>query len=440
MSVTAVPRGLGSLLSPLTGAVTALDERLLEPADALLHSAWCTLSAGTADDGPAVRAGGGWSPSARAARAAAAGEAVERASAAHVPDDLVLASAEELGPAALDPARVRLFLGGQIAGTPYAQLTPRTRVRWVRARRLPDGAEAWVPAQLVFLAGMPDDPPEPLLTVPTSSGLACAPTRERALLSALLELVERDAFSLAWASRLSLPHLTWEGNAALESLVRERLASTGLAFAAIDLSAFLDTPVALAVVTTPSGLPGPTAVGAAAATTDEDAAARALAEGFAAFAAARALAATRDADFEPDGSGLDSFDDRVLFYADPARAGALSFLAASRERRHVDDVPPLVPGLPAATGPDVDRAVNALCDRLFARGAVAYAVDVTAPDVAAAGLHVVRVVCPELCPLDALHALRFLGVPRLLTGAWDAGLLQRPLTVEEVNSDPHPFP
>ena len=134
-----------------------------------------------------------------------------------------------------------------------------------------------------------------------------------------------------------------------------------------------------------------------------------------------------------DGSDIETFDDRVLFYADPAHAHRLAFLTACGARRHVHEVPQI-----GGAGPR--EAVEALCSRLAARGARAYAFDVTAPDIAAAGLHVVRVVCPELCPLDPIHRQRFLGVPRLLTAASDAGLRARPLHPEEVNSDPHPFP
>lgn len=438
MSIVAPPTGLESLLSPLTGVVSSLGERLLEPGDALLHSCWSDLAVdvagGAAAEAAGVRAGGGWSPSARVARAAAIGEAVERGAATRLPAHGVLAATFlELGGAALDPARLSFFLPGQIAGTPYRQADPGLRLRWVRGERLPSREPVWVPAQLVYLADLTGDGSEPPLTVPTSNGLACGGTREGAILSALLELVERDAFTLTWAGRHALPLLTWEGVPALEDMERHHLARTGLDHAAVDLSAFLGVPVALAVVRRPDG-EGPAAVGAAAARTAREAVPRALAEAYAAFAAARALSRLRpNRVFASDGSDLESFDDRVQYYAEPERAAALAFLTASPERRHVDDVAPLPGDAPEAL-------LEALCDRLAAHGAEAAAVDITPPDVGAAGLHVVRAVCPELCPIDAYHALRFLGVPRLLTGAWQAGLRSAPLRLEEVNPDPHPFP
>ena len=436
MTIVEPPRGLASLVSPLTGVVTRLDERLLEPDDALLHSYWCESAADDASGGAGgMRAGGGWAATAERAKAAAVAEAAERYSAA-LPSlgALRLATAAEIGPAAIAPDRLRLFRDDQLAGTAFAHLRSDTRVRWARGIELPGVIPAWAPAQFVSLGGLGEVEGEPPLTIPTSNGLACGRTFWGAVLSALLEVVERDAFTATWAARLSLPLLTWEGDHGLEAFERQRLVPSALRYAAVDLSAFLAIPVVLAVITTPGAIPGPTAVGAAASTSAADAVERALGEAGAAFAAARALRRVhRDRVLAADGSDIETFDDRVLFYSDPAHSPRLAFLTASSERRHVDD-------LPRIGGDGPREVIEALCARLAARGARAYAFDVTAPDIAAAGLHVVRVVCPELCPLDPSHSQRFLGVPRLLTAASAVGLRARPLRPEEVNSDPHPFP
>ena len=436
MSIAAPPRGLASLVSPLTGVVTRLDERLLEPDDALLHSYWCeSAEADEAGGAGGMRAGGGWAATADRARAAAVAEAAERYSAGLLPPGgLRHATAAEIGPAALAPERLRLFRDDQLPGTAFAQLHADTRVRWVCGIELPSATPAWAPAQFVSLGGLGELEGEPSLTIPTSNGLACGQTFWGAVLSALLEVVERDAFTATWAARLSLPLLTWHGDRGLEEFERQRLVPSGLSYAVVDLSAFLAVPVVLAVVSAPGASSGPTAVGAAASTLAADAAQRALGEAGAAFAAARALRRVHpDRVFAGDGSDIETFDDRVLFYSDPAQSHRVAFLTASTERRHVHD-------LPRIGGDGPREAVEALCAKLAVRGARAYAFDVTAPDIAAAGLHVVRVVCPELCPLDPIHRQRFLGVPRLLTAASDAGLRARPLRPGEVNSDPHPFP
>ena len=51
-----------------------------------------------------------------------------------------------------------------------------------------------------------------------------------------------------------------------------------------------------------------------------------------------------------------------------------------------------------------------------------------------------KVVTPELCMLDVVHAAMFLGGTRLYAAAAERGLRSRPLAEDDVNPDPHPFP
>ena len=109
------------------------------------------------------------------------------------------------------------------------------------------------------------------------------------------------------------------------------------------------------------------------------------------------------------------------------------FLDGSVELRAVDEVSPL-------EGTTVDDQIAALCERLAASGITAYAVDVTAPDIAAAGLRVAKVVAPELQPLDVAYDGRFLGGRRLYDAAFARGLAAAPATLDQLNPYPHPFP
>jgi ribosomal protein S12 methylthiotransferase accessory factor len=108
-------------------------------------------------------------------------------------------------------------------------------------------------------------------------------------------------------------------------------------------------------------------------------------------------------------------------------------LDAAEDRRAIADVEPL-------KGSNVLELIEAVCGRLSAHGISAYAVDVTSPDVAAAGLSVVHVLAPELCQLDVVAGCRFLGGRRLYEAAFEAGFVPRPLGSDDLNPDPHPFP
>jgi len=406
-----------SVVSPFVGVVRGIEDGLAAPDDARLPAAWCESAH------PRVLVGGGSGRTAREARAAALGEALERYSASLPdPERLVLASARELGARAVDPGRFALFSERQYrsAGFPYARFDRETRLAWVDGVSLPGGEPALLPAQLVHLAGFDDEPP---LCRTTSSGLACHTDVASATLGALLEALERDAFMLTWKARLSWPLLEWSGNEELDAFERASLRPTGLHWRAIDLSAIWGVPIVAAVVRGGETL----GVGAAAATAVERATTKALDEAMRVRTWAQAL--RRSGVAAPAADAVEELDDHVRFYSDPVNAPRVEFLDRCRTRRRVERVP-------SVSAPPIE----AICRRLARRGVTAYAVDVTSPDVAEAGLRVVRVIAPELCQLDVEHRARLHGGRRVYEEPRRLRRADRILAEDDLNPDPHPFP
>ena len=426
---------LGEAVSPLVGIVSTLVRTTYAPDDSRLPHWACAVSpTGRTLGSPSVDYGGGSHADDLQARAAALGEAIERYSAAYVPHDrLVHATAEELGPAAVDPDRFALFHERQLAAPhfPFKPFTASTRLHFVAGYSLADGSRAFLPAQLVYLGTPPHDGAR--IGYPTSNGLACGATRAEAVLGGLLELVERDAVMIAWAGSLSLPHLDWSDEPELLELERRYFAPSRLRYSVLDGSSLLDVPVAIAVLHGPPGERTALALGGGCAPTVATAWSKALAEAFSVYRWLSTKAAQDPPPAVPEARHICSFDEHMLFYADDANAGLAAFLDASLERTPARRVPRLAAGEPR-------RVLDDLVARLARHGVSAYAVDVTAPDVASLGLHVARVIAPELCPLDVVHAARYLGGRRLYGAARDAGLASTALRFEDVNPHPHPFP
>jgi ribosomal protein S12 methylthiotransferase accessory factor len=428
---------LETLVSPYTGVVRGAEEVLAAADDIRAPSVFCQTGRSSALVGAGKEhRGAGAGPTIGAARAAAIGEAVERYSACFTePAESIVATARTLGHRAVDPRRFALFAPDQYArrGFGYEPFTPDTPVAWVCGWELPDGSPAYLPAQLVYL-GRQLDRRESLIARATSNGLACHATLEEATLTGLLELVERDAFMITWTARLSWPLLTWVGDPALTTFERGCIAPTGLRVSAVDLSAVWDVPIVLGVAR--SDLPGeaPLGVGAGAATTVQHAVEKALDEAVRVRSWARSIRYD-----DPGGSRLRpageilEFEDHIRYYAYDGNAERASFLDGSDERRDVACVSPI--------GGATSRAqLDAICDRLERQGASAYVVDVTAPDIADAGLRVAKVVAPELCALDVEHSARLHGGRRLYEVPARLGRRARTLRFEELNPDPHPFP
>jgi ribosomal protein S12 methylthiotransferase accessory factor len=130
------------------------------------------------------------------------GEAVERF--ALLPPSSGAPDGARATPDVLAGSGVLLDFGapGIALGSPAASIE---ELRWYPGRRLSSGEQVWVPAALVDDPVDPADNPGWFDSGP--SGAAAGPDLERATARALLEIIERDAFMVAWERELRLPLL-----------------------------------------------------------------------------------------------------------------------------------------------------------------------------------------------------------------------------------------
>lgn len=381
---------------------------------------------------------GGGAVAAEQARAAAIGETVERYSVAFVDkSSLIRATPDQLGAADVAhvaPEDLNFFSPGQLAvpGFPFVRVTGDSVIDWAVGRDLVDDHPRLVPARMIYMSDGLDDPTP--MAYPTSNGLACACSHEEAVLSGVSELLERDAFTSVWYGKLSLPRIDVKSDARLTDFFDRHVAPTGVDVELVNLSDLVDFPVVLAVVRNPRTGVAPLALGAAAATDPVVACRKAVIEAFQTRTWAKAE--------QREGQVLDpaegyhqvrSFDDHVRMSLHPDTVDACWFLDA-----HEHAVP--VSALPAVHADGPAAALEQIMRRLSAQGVQVTAVDVTSPDVAEGGLHVVKTFSGQLSALDSGYVTRFLGHPRLRHRAHEIGLVERPLTFDELNDRPHPFP
>ncbi|MGH9212997.1 MAG: YcaO-like family protein [Acidimicrobiales bacterium] len=437
---------LESFVSPYTGIVRGVYETLRAPDDARLALVGCRTASGeptTASTFDLTAAGTHYRRD--QAVAAAIGEALERYAGTCLPrSGVVEATAAELGPQAVAPARWTLFSEQQYAedGFTFEPFTDQTRLRWVEGWSVPDGAPVYVPLQLAYMVALDRHlPGEGRIANGSSSGMALAFDRDEAVLRGLLELVERDAVMLTWACRLVHRRLDWSGTADLVARERRHFAPTGLTYHVLDASGLLGVPTALALMletgVLPAGWTGVEPVlwgiGAASAPTMAEAWDKALRECFQTRSSLRVDLLARPERCLLDAAQVEDPEDHVWYYARAENQAKLAFLVGSDHTRDIAAVP-------AIDGHDPPTWIDAVARCLAAHGASAYAVDITPPDLADAGLHVVHVLSPELQPVDFPHRHRFLGGRRLYDAAYAAGMCERPLTPADLNPDPHPFP
>ena len=343
----------------------------------------------------------------------------------------VVAALDDLTEPALDPRTCGVYSPEFYAQDPESEpFSSRREIPWVRGYSLRDQRPVLVPQVLTYYHCAPQSQ---RFVQECSNGCASGGSLAEAVLFGLMELIERDAFLLAWYGKVALPELDpgSSSRATTRHLV-DRLAMYGYRARFFDTRMDFPVPVvtAVAVRTTP-GL-GALCFGAGASPDPEAALAASVAE-----IATDALRVRRRTERDhaelremaADFGKVASLHDHPRLYGLPEMAKHASFL--------LDAPRPAPRPLAEAFGPAAPRTGDlrddlARCvDLVTAAGLDTIVVDQTAPEQRRLGLHTAGVIVPGLVPIDfGWSRQRVLHLPRL-----------RAVTqVAEPHRAPHPFP
>lgn len=370
---------------------------------------------------PNVCGGRGTTP--RLARARALSEAAERfAGAVYDERTFVLGSFRHLAADAVPSSAFALFSAAQYAEPdfPYVPFTESTRVNWTWGYSLLQRRRVLVPAAFVYRPYWPVGHEARLADLPTT-GLACGRSLEEATLNGLYEIIERDAIVIAWLNRLPVPRIAVEGASGTTE--------SGRTLSVHDITTDLEIPTRLAIVTDRSA--AIVSAGAAAQLDAREATDKAVAEALMIESVLRSITSRPSPQAPAATREVRTLEDHMLFYCNAERMRELDFLlhaptratdAASREaaREPLDEL-------------------RVVLETLKQRSLDAIVVDVTLPEIAAAGLHVVRTIVPGLIPLTFGKRFAAKGGDRLYQVPVRLGYRETPLREDQLNPAPHPF-
>ncbi|GKS57025.1 hypothetical protein YTPLAS18_05520 [Nitrospira sp.] len=371
------------------------------------------------------------------ALAKAIGEAVERyCSACYDMHDLPLTSFNAAPFPCVPPTDFALYSRQQYGefGFPYAPFSLDTAIRWTPARDLANGQIRYVPASMVYLPySQRAQEGEALIAQPISTGLACHSSLAEASVSAICEVIERDAFTIMWQARLSMPHLDQNSLDPSNAELVHKFERTGNSVDLVNITTDVGIPTILAVSHGRHEESPALVVAAATDLSPHHAVRKSLEE----------LAHTWQLAKYLKGSGKGILpahqftnivhqDDHIQLYCHHQQVASADFMVASKTFVRLEDLPHLASG-------DPSNDLATIVGRVHETGHRVLIADVTTPDIEDVGLAVVRAIVPGFHPLCMGHRFRALGGSRLWTVPQRLGYQGvRPETGD--NPFPHPYP
>ncbi|OEV07557.1 bacteriocin biosynthesis protein SagD, partial [Streptomyces nanshensis] len=349
---------------------------------------------------------------------------------------------EQAGEQAVDPRQAGLysedFHRDNPRVTPFA---PDRSIPWVWGYSLRDETPRLVPEVLTYYhaPGL-----ENRFVQESSNGCASGGSLEEAVYFGLMEVIERDAFLLAWYGRQPLPEIdpATSGRAATRHMT-DRLAMYGYRARFFDTRISFPVPVVTAVAERFDGGTGRMCFGAGAGIDPESALEGALCE--IATDAVNLQARTESDEarllaMAADFGKVTALHDHPLLYGVPEMGRFADFLLRQPGPAAARSVAGLRPaGAPVRDGirGHLTRCVQWVTDAGFD----VVVVDQTLPEQRTLGLHTVSVLVPGLLPIDfGWSRQRARTMPRMRTALCEAGLRTGELNPDDLNPAPHPFP
>ncbi|MGB8956171.1 MAG: TOMM precursor leader peptide-binding protein, partial [Tumebacillaceae bacterium] len=354
---------------------------------------------------------------------------------------VVQGSYRELESQAMNPESVGVHAPEQYASGAhhYAPFDPDQPITWVWGYSFQQDRPILVPESLTYYGGGCGQG----YVFETSNGCAMGGSLEEAIFYGILEVVERDAFLMTWYAQLPLPRLDLSSVQDQElQLMIARLRTA----AGYDLHVFHATmehgiPSVWAILKNRKPQ-GANVVCVAAAHLDPVRAVKGAMQEMA------GMIGLIDHKIETEREKIERMLDDPFLLTDMSEHCALYGLPQAEERLGflLNEDRPLQPFDTAFTWPAKHHAdlTDDLKDvlQVFERLQLdVIVVDQTTPEMKRNGLYCVKVLIPGMLPMTFGHRnTRVTGLERVLKVPMQLGYVPRPLTVEQLNPHPHPFP
>ncbi|MBT2254737.1 TOMM precursor leader peptide-binding protein [Priestia megaterium] len=341
---------------------------------------------------------------------------------------------------AINPIEVGVHAKERYAepGFPFEQFHPDRPINWVWGYSFLQERPILVPELLAYYSlGCGQG-----FVYETSNGCALGGSLEEAIFYGILEVVERDSFLMTWYAELPLPRLDpYSANDQELELMIDRVRAIGgydLHFYNSTMEHGIPSVWAMAKNRKKKGL---NIICAAGAHLDPVRAVKSTIHELA------AMMLTLDEKLETnqeefvrmlqDSSLVQKMDDHGMLYGLPQAQERLQFL--------LDDNRPLRSFAEEfkwkSNSADLTDDLRDILQKFRRLNLDVIVVDQSTPETKRNGLYCVKVLIPGMLPMTFGHHLtRVTGLERVLRVPMELGYKKKPLTFEQLNPHPHPFP
>ncbi|MBL0386966.1 TOMM precursor leader peptide-binding protein [Tumebacillus sp. ITR2] len=326
---------------------------------------------------------------------------------------------------------------------PYDETLP---FYWVYAYSWQQQKSVLIPEQNVYyrLGSRNSEKPVNRFVYETSNGCAMGGSLEEAIYYALLEVIERDSFLVAWYNRQPLVELNLDdASDPTIAMIKDRVEAAGYRLHLFDMTMETGIPTVWATMVNPREDAGVRTYSAAAAHPDpEKAVLGAIVEVVTSMSIYEITMPPKRDEAEAmlhDGSVVQTMHDHVLLYSHPETLKRFDFLfqpdRAQRGLREVyakwyEQEPPA----------DLGAELKDLLDCFARLNHDVLIVDESTPELERVGIKAVKVFVMGLMTMCFGHQYRRIVVDRVQNGPVRVGWRKEPIPIEEINLDPHPFP
>ncbi|MHA7138642.1 TOMM precursor leader peptide-binding protein [Rossellomorea arthrocnemi] len=342
---------------------------------------------------------------------------------------------------ALNPLKVGVHTDEQYAmpGFPFEKFDPDRAIDWVWGYSLIEERPILVPELLAYYSlGCSSSG----FVYETSNGCALGGSREEAIFYGIMEVVERDSFLLTWYAELNLPRLDplTSEDEELQLMIERMRAVAGYDLYLYDSTMEHGIPSVFAMAKNRKDK-GLNLILAAGAHLDPVRAAKSAIQELAGMMLNLDEKLEKNkANYEKmlvDDSLVRQMDDHGMLYGLPQAEERFTFLQDdSRPSRSFKEEFNW-----RSDHKDLTDDLKDILDRFRSRNLDVIVVDQTAPELEKNGLYCVKVLIPGMLPMTFGHHLtRLTGLERVLNVPVELGYADRPLTYEQLNQKPHPFP